>query len=594
MPKNRGKQADPKDTLKCVAAIILAQNARKKRKSIKAEDTPHLVSTDRARRKQEISKHDIAKHWELAFNDNVKPSSIDSKLKTVRRILPCYLAFLKSGKALHAGIQVLDSPEIRRAMASISKLEPTVAKKPEQLFSEPGTTKPATLNPFAVPLRYQSSNHEVVYRNQARGAGNVASLDYTPKVATPTSKKGSLLHTRAGKITLTPDISIKEHYRVGALIDRIAIIVELARSVSSSSLRSIIAAETGTPPFVYDFLDISSEKPEWGVPLTEPDAGKLVGHPYAIMIQNPTPALLASVIHTISDSFGMETPGLLHLVEVSVDFYPRDGSLPVHERIPLRERMVGILQRHHWIRAAELYDPKLPVQRYADARQMLNKDSLDPDSGPKIRFLFATDKKREDANTRNTSDSEIVQSQIRGRVLTTNPGYDLYLNSTLVKGGRCSPVQISIQQKFADERNRKKSTMRVLSDEERRARIEVSLSGTEALQQRGLHKVSDLGAINFRKLTKGTLTFKLPEIEPFEHLMEDAKAQLRTRGVYGIDLRTRALHLEKREQLRSSGQKLPRNQEREGMALKDWTEMNKVVGAALDGLTRRWKGFTAP
>lgn len=134
--------------------------------------------------------------------------------------------------------------------------------------------------------------------------------------------------------------------------------------------------------------------------------------------------------------------------------------------------------------------------------------------------------------------------------------------------------------------------MTVLSDPERRARVEITLSGTQTLQERGLNTIEDLSRISFRKLTKDFLTFKLGIIEPWEHLLKDAKAQMRIRGVHGIDLRTRALELERRNAMKQAGAKLPRKREKEGMALLDWQEMNDGIGKALDELRRRWSSFT--
>ena len=119
----------------------------------------------------------------------------------------------------------------------------------------------------------------------------------------------------------------------------------------------------------------------------------------------------------------------------------------------------------------------------------------------------------------------------------------------------------------------------------------MTISGTETLKARGLATIDDLAGISFRTLTRNFLSFKLSTIEPWQHLMEDAKTQMRTRGVYGMDLRMRALGFERREALRRSGEKLPRKTDREGMSLQDWQEMNDVVGTALDELRRRWRSF---
>jgi hypothetical protein len=67
---------------------------------------------------------------------------------------------------------------------------------------------------------------------------------------------------------------------------------------------------------------------------------------------------------------------------------------------------------------------------------------------------------------------------------------------------------------------------------------------------------------------------------------------MRTRGVYGIELRNRARALEEREERRRDGQKMGRKNDLEGRGLVSWKEMNDVVGKALDELQRRWTGFS--
>lgn len=93
----------------------------------------------------------------------------------------------------------------------------------------------------------------------------------------------------------------------------------------------------------------------------------------------------------------------------------------------------------------------------------------------------------------------------------------------------------------------------MLPDHERRARIEVTISGDETLKNRGIATIDDLGSVSFRRLTKPFLSFSLGTTEPWQHLLEDAQAQMKARGVYGIELRNRARALEEREELRRSG-----------------------------------------
>jgi len=67
---------------------------------------------------------------------------------------------------------------------------------------------------------------------------------------------------------------------------------------------------------------------------------------------------------------------------------------------------------------------------------------------------------------------------------------------------------------------------------------------------------------------------------------------MRTRGVYGLELRERARVLEERERRRKAGEKLTRYKDREGQGLDAWPELNKVTADALDELDRRWRDFS--
>ncbi|UYV37065.1 hypothetical protein N4R57_19190 [Rhodobacteraceae bacterium D3-12] len=312
---------------------------------------------------------------------------------------------------------------------------------------------------------------------------------------------------------------------------------------------------------------------------------KKTGYHFAVMIQEPTPDTLLKTLRVIRDGPGIDRVVIPHLIEISVDFYPRDTSFP-EEALFRREQMVGLIQRHHWNRHQFYCNPALKQPRDIDARQIYNDPAPSGHKDNRTRFLFAHGK----PDSLN-ADWMIDLPEIRQRILTSNTGEDLYLNSTVLKGAQAAGCQVSLQHKIADRRNREKNTKKLLQDQERRARIEVTLSGEDALKDRGLATIDDLGSVSFRNLTKPFLSFALGTTEPWKHLLEDAQVQMRTRGVYGVELRNRARAREEREELRRSGEKLPRKNDREGRGLQSWEEMNDVVGKSLDELRRRWSGF---
>ena len=220
--KSPGKKANPCNLLKFVSSVIVALHVRRLRNTYDTNNGLGLAVGERARRTQEISKHDIARQWALIFEEEMKPSSIDAKMKSAKRVIPCYLDYLSSGAAVHSGKHILDSPDIRRALNAISKLGDNASTQQDDLFAEPDVRRSASINPFEIELSYQSNNHASLYRNRAPGTCGKARLKYVPRAASPTTKSGIIRHTRTTKITLHPEINIKEDYRATALTARTA------------------------------------------------------------------------------------------------------------------------------------------------------------------------------------------------------------------------------------------------------------------------------------------------------------------------------------------------------------------------------------
>ncbi len=320
-------------------------------------------------------------------------------------------------------------------------------------------------------------------------------------------------------------------------------------------------------------------KPDWRDQLAELDMTKKTGQHFAIMIQEPEPRSLAAILMLIDREHGIDGEVVPFLLELSIDFYPSDFNSSEEAHL-LREQMVGLLQRHHWASHELLLgdDPDIPA--YADARQTYGKSSDQ-------RFLFS----RND-DDKNSSDAQIKNDTVRRRILDAKPGNDLYLDATVYKGIRLSPYLISIQNKIADRRDTSGNAKNILPDEERRARIEVTITGREQLRERGLVTIDDLAKVSFRQMRKSLLQFRLGTLDPQQHLLNEAIQQMTTRGIYGMEMKERALHQEERKQIRRDAGKIPQNKDREGLGLVNWQEMSTVVGDALDGLGRHWRGFS--
>ena len=416
-----GKKPDPKKMLKCVAAIMaeIAWATSKKKSA--------FAMSGRETRKQEVTKHALVDQWQKLYNEEIKTSDFDTPLRSVRHLLSDYFQHLKSGAATHAGAQIKKSPELKRALKAITRRLPASKSERPEILTEPDVKHPAALMPFAIDLGYRSDAHMEEYRRLPKSTGLIPRLRYVPTNVTATSSSGKIRADRDGKIVLMPDVDIRRDYRVHALIDRIAILISTKAKIDDRTLKALIEFKTRTTTFVRDLTKIKKED-FWGVPLPIPDLSKQTGYHFAIMIQEPVPDLLTKVLKAIKDGPGIIEPVLFHLIEVSADFYPKNASTP-EEAVLRREQMVGLLQRHHWTRPGLLVDPNSIKPRGADARQIYDEETEHGEIVTKYRYLFPHEKSSGNKYKVET-DENITDPAIRDRILTTRPGYDLFLNST--------------------------------------------------------------------------------------------------------------------------------------------------------------------
>jgi len=171
--------------------------------------------------------------------------------------------------------------------------------------------------------------------------------------------------------------------------------------------------------------------------------------------------------------------------------------------------------------------------------------------------------------------------------MDAKPGNHLYLNSGIYRGCMNGPRQTNIQHKIADRRNADKDTHIDLGNLDRRARVELTLTSLEALDTVGLKTVDDLSHFSFRSLSRRMIAFRVPTCSANVSDIEVAVKQMKTRGIYGVEMNQRATAFEARMQTRPR----PRSADRDGFGLVDWQAMNEVVGAALDRLSARWRKF---
>ncbi|MDO6483093.1 hypothetical protein [Shimia thalassica] len=577
-----GRKIDPHLVIKTVAVAVA---------ELRTFSDPGEGISGTAASSARITKNDLARWWTKLYHEPAQPMQFDARLRSMRSILPAYLDHLKSGKMEHTGVSIKKSPQLEKVLAAIT---PSIAKtktgvaipttsaiaSPPTPTSEPKASLPAILSPFEIELDYSSTDRKAGYRNASNGSIAASNLRYQPKHVTSSSSTGSIRKDLEGRIVLKPEMSIRDTFEVRALIDRMVILINTRNITTKTQIKNVIDREVGAITFVHDLtIRRTDGKPDWRDQLPAPQAGKKTGQHFAIMIQDPDSENLVTILDIIDREHGIDGEIVPFLLELSIDFYPRDPRSP-EEAILLREQMVGLLQRHHWASHDLLLSNDVGTPAYADARQIYGKSS-------KPRYLFS----RND-DDRTNSDARISSDTVRGRILNAKPGNDLYLDATVYKGIRFSPFLISIQNKIADRRNHDRKTLTPLPLEECRARIEVTLTGREQLKERGFSTIDDLAELSFRKMRISLLQFKLGTLAPQQHLLNEAIRQMTTRGIYGMELKERAHHQDERKQVRLTTGKMPRNKDRESLGLVDWQEMNTVVGHALDELGRYWHDFS--
>jgi hypothetical protein len=587
-----GRQFDPKLILR-TTATALAELRRRKASAAAAgpgAETP----------KKPITATDLARRWTMLFPDPVKPSDFDARLRTLCRVLPAFLDHLRSGDCRQAGNTIRGAPEIKAVYKAISQRASSAnSRQPGTMTSTSSATVaaslpiappkptptplPTPLAPFDIELPYSAPAQEQECRNRPPGFLPPSTLTYQPVPATSSSTVRSVRKNRQGKIVLVPQLSIRENFKVRALIDRLVILVSVRKRSTGRGLGMMLNGDAKVTAFVQD-TTIPTKAMDWRKQLKEPDWTKLTGFHFAIMIQDPTPEKLAMVLQLIDDRFNIDEPVELFLVELSVDFFPR----PHHsedEQIRLREQMVGLLQRHHWGSTALLQGRRPQQPRHADARQVYDKPGGKPkETDP--RYLFP------DQSSPQFADTEFEQPEVIARLLRAKSGTLPFLNATIYKGCDETGRKISIQHKVADQRNTARGTKNPLPDRERRARIEFLLIRQDILEDHKLRGVETLGTVSFRKLCRKLLHFRLPLVEPTQERLEEAIAHMEHRGVYGIELAARARAQREKAAARAAGEPVPRKRVGEGADLQDWQEMNTLAGEALDELGRAWRGFS--
>ncbi|UYV37066.1 hypothetical protein N4R57_19195 [Rhodobacteraceae bacterium D3-12] len=254
MLKKGGKQPNPHMILQSVAVALYELNFRPKLKE------HGLAQAERKSRTREITKRDLAEQWRKLLGEKKEPSFFDSRLRSMKRILPAYLEHLESGHFVVDGKMIKKSPEIELVLKAITEKCTAGPETKIPAMTKPVTSEPADLSPFEIELRYSSPAQEEEYRNCAGASPPPPHLRYLPTATSSTSTSGAVRADLKDKIALVPDVAIRDAYKVVALIDRIVLLVNTATQTDYSALRMSIAKNAGGSPYVHDLTISQGEE----------------------------------------------------------------------------------------------------------------------------------------------------------------------------------------------------------------------------------------------------------------------------------------------------------------------------------------------
>jgi hypothetical protein len=439
-----------------------------------------------------------------------------------------------------------------------------------------------TIEKRQILLKYSSEDACLEHRSGLAPPSKLAAIPYLLMPAEDLAKKhaGARQARLLGRTVWKPDVHLREDFSVKAVIDKMIILVGSRDGTSWSGIKTLIDPVVA-PTHVF-VQDVGSNAGNLGVKTAiiwprRALGPETPGMSFAILIQEPTPTKLADILNRIRDRYGIRGDVHLWQLELALDFYP-DRHKTEEERLALREQMVGLLQRHHWVDIEGQTDPK------ADARQVY----LDAVSEKTvIDYLFSQKK----GTKRNAPDTDIANATTRERLAAGKAPNELYLDATLYRGSELEGMQIRVQHKISDQRNKAAGTSVPLDNTKRRARIEVELTGQQRLETYGLKTVNDLAAANFRHIRNDALQFWLPTSGEDEAGRVSLNNQMQHRGIYGTELMLRLQEWEANTVAPARRSKPARQGTGSAGRRIAWEECNAVVGDALDALKKKWSAF---
>lgn len=360
-----------------------------------------------------------------------------------------------------------------------------------------------------------------------------------------------------GRIVFKPDIDLSR-FVFRAVIDWIKVEVEINHATQFRYLQDALKA------FFPRRCDVRAIAPEAGGSSTR----------FIITIQEPKSAAhVKRSLDALPGDYGLMSQPFLRGIEVSIDAKPRvPNDLD-------RALMLGVMNRTIFTKL-DVINGKSSRPRHCAAQ------------GKKPRFLLPAFK----------SDDKTINAWLLTEKVVPAP-----VDGTFYLGAKQDPVMIRVMDKVIDQQDRKAGTCKILTDAEKRVRIEVTLKGGD-LQKFGLHHLEDLRGFSFMAFQGSYFQFKLPTFEasdPNEGSALSAARRWReeqrrkrfvTAGIMGLEFMRHARevfrnrHLpELKGHMRRTSRKMIRNRCGTGATgtLVAYEEMNRLVSNALGELGKR-------
>ncbi|WP_078708552.1 hypothetical protein [Consotaella salsifontis] len=302
----------------------------------------------------------------------------------------------------------------------------------------------------------------------------------------------------ANRLAMVPQIDLGDFHR-RAVIDWVDIGFWISRRTQAIHVKRTIDKALDTNCFT----DL--------VPLDEEEKRSQTGTYFSVILQEPTIALMLTAVGAMEQKFSLEMQGVIRAMEISVDFRPRTPSPDA------RTRMLTVLQRHH-VPPPEVLSTRPDRPRFAWGNKM---------DGERYAAVLPL--------SRDNSLNEHL-------AITTDHDRQPVGDANYYVGRKYGPAMWRIMDKEIDQQNRAAGTARILTEEERRVRMEVTLE-TEEVRRLGVIFIDDLRRFHFEGLQNTYFRFMLPTFKcshggvmglVSERLENDRRRKFMMTGMIGL------------------------------------------------------------